>query len=536
MTNAANVTPAQAAAELLRRQRARDSLVEYARSVEIPGAPASDDPEEEVFKPVESSLARHHIVTLEAIQKCMQTPRGRLIIMEPPGSAKSTYASVVAQAWYLSKYAGAEVIITGYGDDLPMKHSRRVRQMVRDAKQRAIWKDKPSVASGNSGVKQWALSNGSALRAAGILSGITGNRADGVVIDDPVKGREAADSEVVRNKTEEEFRDSVKTRLKPKGWIILIQTRWHEDDLTGRILPEDYQGESGPIKCRDGDTWEVLNIPAKCERPDDPVGRQLGEYLWPEWFSPEHWQGFENDPRGQRTWNALFQQRPTAGDGIEFQRDWFNWYDPDIPPGQPGGMPRNLTIYGASDFAAKPDRSADFTEHGVIGVDQYWNMWFLDWWYGQLSSDKYIAAWVALVRRWKPRRWWDEGNVIGHAVAPARAQAMKEAKPRVYCYTEQIPSIQNKALKLASFQSRAATKTCFFPYRRPWANRAIDQLCAFPAGRYDDAADVCGVLGRGIDKMMDPKASSEPERKKLIPFSIEWLEWSGDQDNQIRYS
>lgn len=531
------ITPEQAVAEVMRRRRARDSLVEYARSIDIPGSPVSPDAEEELFKPIESSLARHHIVTLEAIERCMTTPFGRLIIMEPPGSAKSTYASVVGVSWYVNKFAGSEVIITGYGDDLPKKHSRRIRQIVKDPKARAIWPNKPTLASDNKAVEQWALSNGSAVRAAGILSGITGNRANGVVIDDPVKGREAADSDVIRNRTEEEYRDSVKTRLKPGGWIILIQTRWHEDDLAGRILPEDYDGRSGKIMCRDGQEWEVLNIPAKCERDDDPVGRKPGEYLWPEWFTPQHWQLFENDPRGIRTWNALYQQRPSAGDGIEFQRDWFNWYDPDILPGLPGGRPLHLTIYGASDFATKEDRAADFTEHGVIGIDKVYDIYFLDWWYGQVSSDKYIAAWIALARRWKPRKWWDEGNVIGNSIAPARNRAMREAKPTpVFVVTEQLTSIKNKAQKLASFQARAATRTVWLPLKRPWANRLLDQLCSFPAGRYDDACDVCGLFGRGIDKMMDPKAPSREDRKIVKPFTAEWLESEESDGNSLRYS
>lgn len=532
-----HISPEQAAAEMLRRRRARDSLTEYARSIEIPGTPCSPDPEEEAFRPIESALARHHIVTLEAIQRCMTTPNGRLIIMEPPGSAKSTYASVVGVSWYVSKFEGTEVIVTGYGDELPQKHSRRIRQIKRDPRERAIWANKPQLASDNKAVEQWALTNGSSVRAKGILSGITGNRANGVVIDDPVKGREAADSETIRNRTEEEYRDSVKTRLKPNGWIILIQTRWHEDDLAGRILPENYAGESGPIMCRDGQVWEVLNIPAKCERDDDPIGRKPGEYLWPEWFPVAHWQQFENDPRGIRTWNALYQQRPTAGDGIEFQRDWFQWYDPDVLPGLPGGRPLRLEIYGASDFATKEDRAADFTEHGIMGLDKHADIWILDWWYGQLTSDKYIAAWIALVRRWKPRRWWDEGNVIGNAIAPARNRAMREAKPTpVWVRTEQLTSIKNKALKLSSFQARAATCTVHLPLKRPWATRLVDQLCAFPAGRYDDAADVCGLFGRGIDKMMAAKEQSRETKPTLQPFTAAWLEHEETDERPLRYS
>src|SRR5690606_28074652 len=155
---------------------------------------------------------------------------------------------------------------------------------------------------------------------------------------------------------EEEYQSSIVTRLKPHGWIILIQTRWNQNDLAGRILPEDYDGRSGWVDCRDGQRGYVLNIPAEAEHADDPVGRQPGEFLWPEWFSERHWLIHKNNPRARATWASLYQQRPGASEGIDFQREWFNWYDPDTPPGQPGGLPANLTLYGASDLASsKPE-------------------------------------------------------------------------------------------------------------------------------------------------------------------------------------
>ncbi len=102
--------------------------------------------------------------------------------------------------------------------------------------------------------------------ATGINAGVTGNRASGLIIDDPVKGREDADSELIRRKTREAYEDDLKTRLLPGGWIILIQTRWHEDDLAGSILPERWAGESGALQCRDGKVWDVVCLPAKCDR------------------------------------------------------------------------------------------------------------------------------------------------------------------------------------------------------------------------------------------------------------------------------
>jgi hypothetical protein len=121
------------------------------------------------------------------------------------------------------------------------------------------------------------------------------------------------------------------TRAKPKMSVLIIMTRWHEQDLVGSILPEDYNGESGSIPCRDGQTWEVLSIPAEAESVNDPLGRKVGEFLWPAWFSREHWAVWRDNPRAARTWSALYQQRPAPFTGIHFNREQFLRFDLDKP-------------------------------------------------------------------------------------------------------------------------------------------------------------------------------------------------------------
>lgn len=539
-----------AVSELLRRQRAQRSLAEYARAIEIPGAPATDDVEAEQFKPIESSLAKHHLLFLNKAQECIEKKNGRLMVFCPPGSAKSTYLSVVTPSWCMAKWPQYRVIIASYASDIAEKHSRKARNVCRQEQHVSIWPDRPELRADQRAVGEWALSNGSEFMAAGLQAGITGNRADLLIIDDPVKNREDADSETIQKKTSEEFRDSATSRLKPGASIILIQTRWNENDLAGSLLPEDYDGRSGPVLCRDGQVWEIVNLPAECERTDDPLGREPGEYLWTEWFDAEHWNIRKNDPQGQRTWNSLYQQRPTAQEGIEFKREWFRRYDPALPRGYAPtvnfetnvqitssnmirGLPKELTIYAASDFATKEDKG-DFTEHGIWAIDPEHNLWVLDWWFGQKTSDVYIAAMIAMIRRWKPRKWWHEGGPIGEAIAPAIIKSMRESK----CYTvlEAKPSIRNKAIKLSSFQARAANRTVYFPANAAWADRVITQLCSFPAGRYDDAADVCGLAGRGIDDMANPYVSSVERKPQLVPFTAQWLEHvETNESNRPRY-
>lgn len=344
----------QAAAELLRRQRARNSLAEYSQAIDIPGIPTNDFEEEEapiildangkpigggelltgakpdpLYTPIESRIALHHYVMMLAIQRTIETPRGRLMIFAPPGSAKSTYGSVVATSWAMGRKRNTQIGLTSYGSGIAAKQSRKVRTICKNPKWSALWPERPMLLDDQRAVDDWSLTNGSSLMSAGLLAGITGNRFDGVVIDDPVRNREEADSATIREKIYAEYIDTVLTRAKPNMWVILIQTRWHEEDLAGSILPMNYEGESGLIHCRDGQWWDVVCIPAKAERSDDVLGREPGQYLWPEWFPREHWGAWEDNPRAQRTWNALYQQRPAPFTGIHFNRDMFGLYTRD---------------------------------------------------------------------------------------------------------------------------------------------------------------------------------------------------------------
>jgi hypothetical protein len=338
--------PTLASAELLRRQRARASLCEFSQSLDIPGVPVSDPPDEvdpitgrlldpverhpTLFRPIELRVALHHLIIMQALQRCIETPRGRLMIFAPPGSAKSTYASVLAPAWAMGKWTNYQVILASYATTIAAKQSRKVRTIVREPKFTNLWPERPMLMDDQRAVDDWSLSNGSTMMAAGLLAGITGNRADLLVIDDPVANREQADSAQIREKIYNEYIDTAMTRAKPSMSVIIIMTRWHEEDLCGSILPMDYAGESGLIDCRDGQQWEVLSIPAEAERHDDPLGRKVGDFLWPEWFPREHWGTWRDNPRAARTWSALYQQRPAPFTGVHFNREMFKRYDPDL--------------------------------------------------------------------------------------------------------------------------------------------------------------------------------------------------------------
>jgi predicted phage terminase large subunit-like protein len=380
------------------------------------------------------------------------------------------------------------------------KFGRRTRSIVKQKKYHLLFGTALSPES--SAADEWSLQNSSEYMSGGILSGITGNRADLVVIDDPFKGRQEADSEVIRERTIAEYQESVLTRLKPGGSLIIINTRWHNGDLSGSILPENYNGESGTILCRDGEYWEVLCLAAKCERSDDPLGREIGEYIWNEWFGADHWAKFERLPR---TWSALFQQRPSPDTGDYFKRDWIKTFN--VTP------PRStLNIYGASDYAVTSD-GGDWTVHVIVGVDPDDRLYLLDMWRGKTSSDLWVDAFCDLVAKWRPIGWAEETGQIRSGVGPFLKRRMIERK--AYVAREMFPTRGDKAIRAQSIRGRIAMNGLYVPTDAPWVPDLISEMMSFPVGVHDDQVDALGLIGQILDRMQAGRAleqaSKEPQ-------------------------
>lgn len=235
------------------------------------------------------------------------------MVFEPRGAGKSTYCSCVGPTHVMGECPGTRILLTSHDAELAKRNGRKARNIVRQPRYQRLFNTELSKDSG--AADRWQLTNGSEYAAFGMGGGAVGFRADGLVIDDPVKSRQAAKSEIERESTRTEYIDGLLGCLVPGGWVILVMTRWDAEDLAGGILPPDWNGESGMIECRDGKTWEVLCLQAKCETHSDPLGREIGEYLWPEWFEREHWVAFERNPI---TWNSQCQQRPRPIEGSFF--------------------------------------------------------------------------------------------------------------------------------------------------------------------------------------------------------------------------
>lgn len=318
--------------------------------MQVPGRPLVDDPQTELFEPVKLHVRKHDRLIFEAMDRTAARDHGRLLIMTPPGAAKTTNASIIWPSHYLGRRPGARLGLGSYGDGPAIKMGRRTRSMVKQARYKALF-DTELTRDSRAGNK-FELTNGSEYMAASISGEFPSNRFDGLIADDPVKGRTQANSEVERTTTWDEYKDNFLTRLVPKGWLVLIMTHWDEEDPAGHILPDGWSGDSGIFRGKyDGFDWEVLCLQAKCETHTDPCGRQIGEYLAPEWFDRKHWSQFEND---LRAWNSLFQQRPRPIEGAFFH------VEDMLVEGKPVALPKRVEfVYAVIDSAVKTGKAHD---------------------------------------------------------------------------------------------------------------------------------------------------------------------------------
>ena len=244
--------------------------------------------------------ARHHRMVIEELEGLAAGRWDRLMVLLPPGSAKSTYTSLLFPPWFLAREPGAHVIAASHTASLAWGFGRGVRALIGEHKARLGLRTDPSSRAAG----RFGLLSGGSYFATGVRGPMTGRRADLVIVDDPVKSQREADSPAARDHLWDWFRGEVVTRLRPRGRIALVMTRWHPDDLGGRLLAS-------------GEAWRVLRLPALAEA-GDPMGRAPGEALWPAW---EGRAALERKrlALGERAFAALFQQSPTSPGGRLFQ-------------------------------------------------------------------------------------------------------------------------------------------------------------------------------------------------------------------------
>ncbi|CAB4120930.1 Archaeophage PsiM2, terminase large subunit [uncultured Caudovirales phage] len=491
----------RAAMRLLKAKQSRDSLIDFTKFT----MPDKEDPENaELTRYFDQYFHRALAAALEAVEAGKKL---RLIITFPPRHGKSELSSKRFPAWYIGRDPYRYVAVCTYNQTFAEDFGKSVRSIMLTSTYRQVF-PQVSLKIGSKAADRLETDEGGALFFLGRGGTITGRGADLIIIDDPIKNSEEARSQTIRDQLWEWFQNDIKSRfMSDTGAMIVIQTRWHEDDLVGRLTDPT----NPHYDVEEAERWEIINIPAIAEE-NDVLGRDPGQPLWPERFGLEYLNAFKrSNPKG---FSALYQQRPTPEDGDFFQSHMISTY-------RAGDAPTQLRIYAASDHAVGIKQEHDKTCLIIVGVDAQNRIWVLDVWWRRARTDTVVDAMIALMKKWKPIVWWAESGHISKSIGPFLFKRMTEEKVFVNV-VEQVPS-KDKVTRAQSIQGRMAMGMVKFPAFEHWFEDAKQELLKFPQARHDDFVDTLAHIGLGLERQIRAAPAAEAQTTGPKPGTLAWV-------------
>ena len=417
----------------------------------------------------------------------------RLMLFMPPRHGKSTLASVAFPAWHLGRHPNHEFISCSYSGSLAMNFSRKVRQLLREPVYKNVF-EKSRLDKDSQSIESWQTTQGGGYVAAGVGGGITGKGAHVMVIDDPVKNREDAESDNNREATWDWYTSTAYTRLSPGGGILVILTRWHDDDLAGRLLKQAEEG---------ADQWEVIKYPAIAEV--DETFRKYGESLHPERYNVDALEQIRK-AIGPRDWSALYQQNPVSDEGDYFSRDMIRYYeDEDIEYAQ-------LNYYCAWDLAIGQRDRNDYSVGIVVGVDEYDNLFVVDVVRGKYDGFELVEQILDLYETWRPGIVGIERGHIEMALGPFLQKRTRERGLSEAYFKDLKVGRRDKEARARAIQGRMQQGMVYFPKDAVWTGTMVAELLRFPNGAHDDQVDALAWIG-----LMMTEFATFYERPEHVP-------------------
>ena len=400
-----------------------------------------------------------------AVVDTLNAPDGRLIISMPPQEGKSERAAITTPIWQLARNPDTRVAVASYGQSLANRTGRAIRNRIAAHPELGL-----AIAHDNGAAAEWQIAG----RDGGVLSvgrgaGITGRAVELLVIDDPLKDRAEADSKTIRDTCWDWWTDSLSTRLAPGAPVIVILTRWHEDDLAGRLI-------GGP----DGDLWRVVNIPAQAETANDPLGREPGEYMESA-RGARDWEAIKTRV-GARTWAALYQGHPAPAEGGIFPRTaWRRWTGQRWVEQPDGSRWAHGQLIQSWDLAFKGTDASDY----VVG--QLWQLdngdaYLLDQVRGRWSFTETCQQIQAMSARWPQAT---AKLVEDKANGPAVIDALHAQVPGLIPVNPQ----GGKESRANAVAPLIEAGHVWLPQAAPWVEELIEEAAGFPNSAHDDQVD-----------------------------------------------
>ncbi|HEV8232724.1 MAG TPA: phage terminase large subunit [Thermoanaerobaculia bacterium] len=403
-------------------------------------------------------LARHTDVLVSELEAVERGEVTRLLVSMPPQHGKSLETSIQFPSWYLGRNPDRAVVGASHSQELADGFGRRVRNNLLDPRHRAVFPGS-RMSEDSTAASRFDLSSGGSYFAIGRGGGLTGRGADLVIIDDPIKDLAEASSAAVRQALKDWYSAVVYTRLRPGAAIVVVATRWHQDDLAGWLLAE-----------HPAEGWRVINLPAIAET-DGADWRKEGEALWPQRYPVPALERYR-EQLGPWLFASLYQGRPVPLGGAIFKAEWFGSYQ---------GVPDTRRVIQAWDTGFKTGGNHDYSSCVTIGESAS-AFYVLNVWRGRLEFPELKRKIADIAAEWKPGAVLVEDKASGQSliqelkretrlpILPAEAQGAKELRAQLV-----TPLIEAGKVHL--------------PTSAPWRASFIDELITFPTGAHDDQVD-----------------------------------------------
>lgn len=429
----------------------------------------------------------------EFVERQTDAPYLILVLSMPPQHGKSMTVTETLPSWILGRWPRKRVIEISYNEDFAQRFGRKNKQKLEQFGGPLFG---VRLAATPNTTTEYETTEGGGMISRGVLSGVTGNPGDVMIIDDPVKNRQEADSETYRGRVWEEWVDSFRTRLSSGAKVIVIQTRWHEDDLAGRLIANE-------------PNVEVINLPCEAE-PNDPLGRRPGEALAPEIGKGDDWlrQFKAAYAEGSRSWLALFQGHPTAEQGNLIRRSWWRRYD-DLPD-----MIDVLLSVDASFKGGEDNDNVAIQAWGKRGADIY----LLDALARPMDFPETLREIRRMAAKFPQRRCI---LIEDKANGPAAVQMLSRELGGVLAVNPE----GGKVARVNAVSGYIEAGNVWLP-REQFADDLIDEAAQFPQGKHDDRVDCMSqALNRLIYQWSEVPAK---EKKDFLPFALRTDDEKGD--------
>jgi predicted phage terminase large subunit-like protein len=499
--------------------RSREKIIQFARFMR-PDPNHPGDPEHSRY-----SVEPHHNLLGDLLHDVFTLKTQNVCISMPPQHGKSDICSRLGLAYHTGKYPWRHVLFGTYNQTFAEEYGDDVRTLLNQDEYRLVF-PRVRLRTGSKAKDHMVTEDGGKLSFIGRGGSGTGRPADGMLIDDPIKDAAEAESMTIRNQVWNWFVRVMSTRCHIHSWKIIIQTRWHEDDLIGRLTDptNPYYNEEVSKK------WVYINIPALMDNAEiaAALNKQLGDALWPERFPKELLENMRRmDPVA---FSALYMGRPTPPEGAFYKQFHLKGYEQkDLPP------LKTMRFYMTGDLAVSPEKHADKSAVGVWGLDPKDELWLLpELYWDRKSSDESVERIIQLGKQYGVFEAFFEKGQLDRAIGPFLEKRMQEEK--VYFPITRMPVAGNKGTRSLSIRGRMAQGKVHFPVFAPWWAAAKDQMLKFTGSgddKEDDFCDMLALIGQALDDQIAGDAPQDEKKSNVIRVgTLAWVKAAHNAEQQ----